>query len=283
MRFHLHKYLGPGNKLNLGEPIDEDDRIALVHNIHYNLAKTNQDIRRADKEAILSFYSNFLNTGNWHSVIGGTGISVKYAIESISGIVYPNLMSTSTTRKPNKITHRGHSLYAARQRELSNLFKLYKLRGELYRDFCRRIKEDDNIRVPGVENTIDEPIAGNSGTTTFNNPKFNNFENRNIIDNEFNFDNIFNMDDNQMDIQNDNNLSLSNTTGNGQVLMDQELLLVYIVEYTTDVSAPMKPTGSTEFKAENLITRFYKDDACAIMGVPINNPYFMCISLNKGW
>ncbi|KAF5273003.1 hypothetical protein FQA39_LY07652 [Lamprigera yunnana] len=39
--------------------------------------------------------------------------------------------------------------------------------------------------------------------------------------------------------------------------------------------------GSTEFKAENLITRFYEDDACAVMGVLRNNPYFMCISLNK--
>ncbi|KAF5287673.1 hypothetical protein FQA39_LY15773 [Lamprigera yunnana] len=84
MRFPYHKYLGPGNSLNLGKPIDEDDRIALVHDIHYSLLKSNEDIRRADEESILEFYKNFLTTGNWHSLIGDNNIDTAVVENTIN-------------------------------------------------------------------------------------------------------------------------------------------------------------------------------------------------------
>ncbi|KAF5281178.1 hypothetical protein FQA39_LY17849 [Lamprigera yunnana] len=393
MRFPFHKYLGPGNNLNIGEPIDEDDRIALVHDIHYHLAKSNKDIRKSDEESIIEFYNNFLRTGNWYSLIDGTGLSIKYIVESIVNVQYPKLMSsTSTTRKPNKITHRGHSLYAARQKELSNLYKAHKRSGESYGQFCQRIKEDPNIDTGSIENTIDAPIAGSAFPDRHGSRALDNIEDRNIANNEFNFDHIFNMDNSAMDVQNDMGDSLSTPQGNragsdstrsavtftkcytfysygycinkfdspdkathltfsntnyfstplSYLPVDQicayiskcemdairgcvayaldcsasvkilgvrsafdtgttlsggansehvaiactgiginNVIPSNIVSYTTDASAPMTPTGSKAFNADDLITRLYEDDAAAVLGVPRNNPYFLSIALNK--
>ncbi|KAF5282355.1 hypothetical protein FQA39_LY17599 [Lamprigera yunnana] len=395
MLFPYHKYLGPRNELNMGEPIDGDDRIALVHDIHYQIAKTNEDVRQADEESILDFYNNFLSSGNWHSLIGGTGLSIKYIVESIINMQYPKLMSsTSTTRKPNQITHRGHSLYAARQKELSNLYKQHKRRGESYRQFCQRIKEDPNITTGSVENTLNAPIAGSAFPDRYNSGTLDNIENRDISDNEFDFNHIFNMDNSALDVQNDldntlstpqgnragidssrsagiiklykqpfinrnvvtftkcymfysygycinrfdssdkaNHLTFSNTnyfsTPLSYLPVDQicayisktemdairgcvayaiycsahvkilgvrsafntaiactgiginNVIPSNIVSYTTDASAPMTPTGSKAFNADDLITRLYEDDAAAVLDVSRNNPYFLCISLNK--
>ncbi|KAF5280808.1 hypothetical protein FQA39_LY17955 [Lamprigera yunnana] len=375
MRFPFHEYLGLGNLLNLGKPVDEDDRIALVRDIHYSLSKSNKDIRKADEESILDFYRSFLTTGNWHSLIGGTDLSIKYILESVINVQYPKLMSTSTTRKPGKITHCGHSLYAARQKQLSNLYKQYKHSGESYRQFCQRIKYNTNLDASGaVESTLYVPIAGSSfAHNRHDSAKSSQSEDRAVPNNKYNFDSIFNMDNSEMDVQNDMDNTLSTSQGNragtdssrgtGIIKLYKQPSLNYnvisftkcytfysygycvnrfnspnratnmtmsstnyfstslyylpvdqictyiskaemdairdcnayaivtligvansehvaiactgiglnnkipfnIVSYTTDASAPMKPTGSKGFSADNLVTRLYEDDTPAIM------------------
>lgn len=48
-------YLGPGNNLNNGEPVNNADKIAQEHDFKYTIAKTEKDIFDADKEAIKKF------------------------------------------------------------------------------------------------------------------------------------------------------------------------------------------------------------------------------------
>lgn len=75
-----HNFLGPGSDLNSGNhPIDEDDLIAYGHDLQYQKAKSSQDIRSADRQAIGKFASDFYETGNYHSAIGAFGLGIKYA------------------------------------------------------------------------------------------------------------------------------------------------------------------------------------------------------------
>lgn len=103
MKFNFpgHKYLGPGNPVNNGEPVDEDDRIAQRHDIAYDRARNSKDIRTADKTAIGEFTSDFLRTGNSHSAIGAVGLGAKFIGESIVGVQYPSMPGPSSTPKPN--------------------------------------------------------------------------------------------------------------------------------------------------------------------------------------
>ncbi|KAK9498743.1 hypothetical protein O3M35_003310 [Rhynocoris fuscipes] len=86
----FHRYIGPGNPSDNGDPVDEDDRIAKVHDIKYDEAKTVEDVRKADVEAIIEFRKSW-RKGNWHSLIGDAGLSIKYLIESYTGVLYPIL------------------------------------------------------------------------------------------------------------------------------------------------------------------------------------------------
>ena len=94
----FHRYIGPGNKSDNGEPVDEDDRIAKQHDIKYDNAKTEQDVRKADIEAIVLFRKNWLD-GNWHSLIGDIGLSLKYAVESVTGVIYPDVQEIELNQK----------------------------------------------------------------------------------------------------------------------------------------------------------------------------------------
>lgn len=95
-----HNYLGPGNPLNNGKPVDKDDEIAEKHDWAYHNSRTTEDVRAADKTAIKEFTSDFLSTGNYESAIGAAGLGLKFIGESVIGVQYPNLASTSTP-KPN--------------------------------------------------------------------------------------------------------------------------------------------------------------------------------------
>lgn len=66
----FHKYLGPGNDVDNGDPVDEDDRIAQQHDSAYETALTAKDISDADEKAISDFYNDFSTTGNFHSLLG---------------------------------------------------------------------------------------------------------------------------------------------------------------------------------------------------------------------
>nr|QOD39592.1 ORF1 [uncultured densovirus] len=84
-----HKYIGPGNEEDLGEPVDVDDAIARKHDINYGKAKTQEDVVEADEEAISEFYDDWKKTGNIHSVIGSVGLGIKKAVEGKTGVLYP--------------------------------------------------------------------------------------------------------------------------------------------------------------------------------------------------
>ena len=98
--FPDHQFIGPGNSIDEGvEPLDEDDRIALQHDLDYQRAKTPAEVRNADLIAIHSFTRDFVKTGNWHSFAGAAGLATKYGIESIAGLKYPNLHLPETSTK----------------------------------------------------------------------------------------------------------------------------------------------------------------------------------------
>lgn len=79
--FPGHRYLGPGNPLDNGEPVDEDDRIAQDHDQAYSRAESDSDIFAADRSSFGAFTSDFLHTGNWHSALGAAGLGVKNLVE----------------------------------------------------------------------------------------------------------------------------------------------------------------------------------------------------------
>ncbi|XP_039292344.1 uncharacterized protein LOC120353288 [Nilaparvata lugens] len=88
--FPGHNYLGPGNPIENGEPVDSDDAIAQIHDLAYHYAECAEDIRLSDREAIASFFSDCVENRNWHSAVGCMGIGIKYVVESCVGILYPN-------------------------------------------------------------------------------------------------------------------------------------------------------------------------------------------------
>lgn len=94
MRLPGHRYFGPGNSVNSGDPIDEDDRIAEEHDWLYETAKNKEEIRKADRHAISKFAKDFWKTGNYHSALGAAGLGIKHAAESIIGVQYPRFAGT---------------------------------------------------------------------------------------------------------------------------------------------------------------------------------------------
>lgn len=88
--FPGHKYLGPGNDLNSGEPVDNDDLIAREHDRAYKAATCAQDVFIADEFAIFRFIYDWIRNKNWHSAVDAIGLSLKHATEKIIGrVLYP--------------------------------------------------------------------------------------------------------------------------------------------------------------------------------------------------
>lgn len=88
--FPGHKYLGPGNKLNSGEPVDSDDAIAREHDHDYEVATCKEDVHIADKKAIFSFILDWIINKNWHSAVGAFGLSCKHVTERLmKRVLYP--------------------------------------------------------------------------------------------------------------------------------------------------------------------------------------------------
>lgn len=110
MNLFGHKYIGPGNKLRNGVPIDEDDVISLLHDLEYELAIKKEDIIKADEKAISQFLQDFVSTGNYHSLIGYSGLKIKNVIENFIGVQYPRM-----PKQKLKNLNRGNYRYAAAQ------------------------------------------------------------------------------------------------------------------------------------------------------------------------
>lgn len=90
--FPGHKYLGPGNDLNSGDPVDTDDLIAQEHDYAYETARCEEDVFIADENAIFSFICDWFKNKNWHSAIGALGLAFKHATEKlINRVIYPRL------------------------------------------------------------------------------------------------------------------------------------------------------------------------------------------------
>ncbi|KAG8241695.1 hypothetical protein J6590_081429 [Homalodisca vitripennis] len=89
MNFPGHRYLGPGNPVPNGPPVDEDDRIAQEHDELHNAARNTSDIREADRIVISNFSTEFANTRNYHSLVGFIKFTFKYGAESIPRVQYP--------------------------------------------------------------------------------------------------------------------------------------------------------------------------------------------------
>ncbi|KAK9678915.1 Phospholipase A2-like domain [Popillia japonica] len=113
-----HKYLGPGNELSGEEPVDTDDAIALQHDSAYETAISAEDILKADEDAILDFWDDFSTSGNWHSLVGAAGLTLKHEVEKQVGVIYPD-MSSRQRYKPLSFTNRKeeHEEHQRQQRQ----------------------------------------------------------------------------------------------------------------------------------------------------------------------
>lgn len=92
--FPGHKYLGPCNDTNSGEPVDTDDWIAQEHDYAYESARCEEDVFISDENAIFKFIRDMIKNKNWHSVIGALGLFLKHVTEKlIKRVIYPRLES----------------------------------------------------------------------------------------------------------------------------------------------------------------------------------------------
>lgn len=81
MRLPFHRYLGPGNSLQEGEPVDEDDAIARDHDLRYEEARSAEDVHAADEHSAGDFIDDFAVRGSLHSLAGAAGLTGKRLLE----------------------------------------------------------------------------------------------------------------------------------------------------------------------------------------------------------
>lgn len=113
-----HRYLGPGNSVRSGQPVDRDDEIAEIHDLAYEIQPDN--VESADRAAEDSFLEDFSTSGNVHSLIGGIGLQAKRSYEGIFGQQYP--MSGKS--------HGGRSDYQYATKRLSEIYREQKRSGQ---------------------------------------------------------------------------------------------------------------------------------------------------------
>lgn len=177
-----YKYLGPGNKLNKGDPVNETDLIAQIHDYEYDRAETSNEIREADQEAINKFAN--VENPSFGSYLGELGLGIKYEVEGVTGVLYGG-GNVGMKRRQNF----GRDLYAQRQKaiyagfkeaakagrynslqdyrqseEYKNLLAEYRKEGGAYK---RLRAEFDGVDArpgpsneqPGTSRTVDEDIS----------------------------------------------------------------------------------------------------------------------------
>lgn len=172
-----YKYLGPGNPLNNGKPINSTDEIARVHDHEYAKASHKNDIYKADWKAIKHFSKDFIKTGRPAAFVGAAGLGVKTAFERFNNrIIYPNIPGMSkkhvkltlqegTQRKPfwsyKYKGKRGADGQGKKQPQLS--FKKTKKNSN---DMEKTAENDDNANMdvdPNAHESVAE-VAADSGT-----------------------------------------------------------------------------------------------------------------------
>lgn len=107
-----YKYLGPGNSLNRGEPVNEIDEDAKEHDEAYDKAKTTQEVSQADNKFVNKALDHLVNAINlketpgntFGAAIGAIGIGTKQAIEKHSGVIYPSVSGMSRQINPKYLS-----------------------------------------------------------------------------------------------------------------------------------------------------------------------------------
>lgn len=105
------KYLGPGNSLNRGNPVNEIDEDAEEHDKAYDRAKTSEEVSAADKSFISKASDHIIKAINQKeslsntigAAIGAVGIGIKSGIEKQTGVIYPSLVSGMSQRPHRKL------------------------------------------------------------------------------------------------------------------------------------------------------------------------------------
>lgn len=94
-----HKYEGPGNSVNLGQPTNKADAVSQLHDTEYfdaqykfkegkiSRGEFNQNVKDSDSKAI----TNFAKTRSIGGVLGAVGLGTKKFAENFTkNPIYPN-------------------------------------------------------------------------------------------------------------------------------------------------------------------------------------------------
>lgn len=94
-----YKYLGPGNSLDEGDPVNSADAIAKVHDQEYE-NRTKEDVYSSDWKAISSFAEDFWKSPSIGNSAGVLGLGTKHIVEKALGnVIYPNLGNYNAWKK----------------------------------------------------------------------------------------------------------------------------------------------------------------------------------------
>lgn len=86
-----YKYLGPGNTLDEGEPVNKVDALAREHDIRYDQAQSSKEIKDSDLEYAKKFGKEFIKDPSFGAAAGAVGLGIKTAAERVVGVKYPNM------------------------------------------------------------------------------------------------------------------------------------------------------------------------------------------------
>lgn len=94
-RVPFHKYLGPGNTLDEGEPVSNVDYIAREHDTLYEDASSKEAVFNSDNAAIQEFLTEAVSSYDPSVVvpalIGAVGLKIKNVFETFhNDAVYPD-------------------------------------------------------------------------------------------------------------------------------------------------------------------------------------------------
>lgn len=92
-----YRYPGPGNPLPNGTPVNFVDQLPCEHDWAYRRARTEEEVREADRAAICGFAAELMTHGTYTAAIGLAGIGTKYIVESGVGVKYPNMSTRKYT------------------------------------------------------------------------------------------------------------------------------------------------------------------------------------------
>lgn len=100
------KYVGPGNSLNKGEPVNHGDKLAQKHDLEYDYYKYLYDRKEITKkefeEKIKESDSNFIKENSWFNLqegISKAGIIGKQTLEKFTGQLYPSMSSEPSSKR----------------------------------------------------------------------------------------------------------------------------------------------------------------------------------------